>query len=188
MDKKDLIDSSFRGIFYKNPTHLKAAAQARDQSDIVKTVFKMKREIIHQQFLYNDETKQLVFPGIKKFKSLSDEEIDGVFNQIMRSRPNIFQLRICFGDYEEKDIREIYSNKITDIGSNRQLYPSEVGKRISEAFKNRDLNIIDFVYTVSNHEENSFSSSAQAFSVSKELYDNEELFNPVVEISYLSNN
>lgn len=176
------------GLFHRNPTHLQTIDRAREQSDVVRAIHKMKRDYKHETIVYDDPTKTTVpFPGMKRFMDLSEGEILGMFEQIMRSRPNIIDIRICLGEYPSEVIQENRSQKVIMGSSNTKLFPKEIAKRLADVFSDKSLNIVDLVYAVNNHEESSFSSTMTGFSVPQEYYENMEFFNPVVEITYLSN-
>jgi len=169
------------GTFFRNPTHLKMAERAIDQSEIVKSIRGMNKERQTQRILFNDKDN-LQFPGVLKIRDLTEEQLTGLFKSILRSRPNIYMLRISLGEYP--GLRKISDKKILQVGSTRPIYQTELAERIAEVFADPRLRIADFVYYVNQQGEGTFSSTAEAYTTTEEEYNNDALFQPVLEFEY----
>lgn len=180
------------GIFYRNPTHLEEAERALTQSDIVKQVNQSRRGRQHELFEYTEEKESRYLPGTIKIREMvragepvEENAIDpliGYFNSFLKVRPSIYMARIRLGDYPSQ--QEVKNRYVTRVGSTNPRSYKDISKSIAELF--RAHNIVDFAYVVESATPGKFSSRAFAFETTDPEYDNDQYFNPIVEIEYIS--
>lgn len=179
------------GTFWRNPTHLHAAERAKDQSEIIKQLVNSGRGKKHETFLYEKDQEVVQYPGMKKIREMmsgedAEEKLAGFFKMLLRSKPNIYMARISLGDYPS--MKQVFDRKISNVGSSAPKYHTEIAEDMAIAFADSRLNIVDFVFSVRSTEPGTFLSEAEAWGgVSDKELNNDEYFNPVIEIEYWSN-
>jgi hypothetical protein len=174
------------GVFFRNPTHTEEADNARDQSQIVKSLTGAKRDRITETLSYEEDDKPWVLPGFKFIRTMKEEDIKELCKNLMRFRPNIFKVHIKLGEYQKA--KRIETSKTRNLSSFEPRFPSEVAEKMAEVLSDRNLNVTEIIYTVTNADAGSFQAIAEVYGmVSDEDYENDKLFNPGVLVQYFSN-
>jgi hypothetical protein len=188
VDPKEVINN---GIFYRNPTHLKIAERARNQSEIVQQINESSRKKRHEVFLYDSDQETVQYPGMRKIREMmmaenAEEQLTKFFAMLLRSKPNVYLVRISLGEYPS--MKEIRDRKVDLMKVSSPRYYNEVAQDIGSLFADRRINVTDFVYIVKNTNPGNFSTEAQAWGgVTNEELLNDKFFNPVIELEYQPN-
>lgn len=175
-----------QNIFYKNPTHLDEASRAIQQSDIVRAIRQTQTEKKRMVITYKDNNQNILFPGVPKIKNLikqeNGEDLQKLFHSILRSRPNIYSFRISLGEY--KNLSQVRTKNVLNLGSTSYIDNVEVAKRISSIFMDQKR-IVDLVYYIEKTASSNYLSSAAVFETTEEEYEDNSIFNPIVEMEYV---
>jgi hypothetical protein len=175
------------GVMYKNPSHIREAERAADQSEIVKAIIGAKRQRVFERLDYKDKPEiQMILPGFTKIREMGPESIERLMKSLMRFRPNIFKVHISLGHYP--NARRIDNYKTRGIGASKPRFHTEVGEEIGKCLSDPQMLVTDVLYTVHNSEPGSFYATGEVMGVpTQEEYLNEEYFEPVIEIEYFPN-
>jgi hypothetical protein len=175
------------GILYKNPSHIREAEKAANQSEIVKAILGAKRQRITEKLTYKDKPdSQLVLPGVSKIREMGPEATEKLMKALMRFRPNIFKVVISLGNYPSA--RKIENGKTRAIGSSKPRFHTEVAEEIAVCLSDPSMLVTHVVYTVHNSDPGSFYATGEVYGVpTQEEYLNEDFFEPTVEIEYFPN-
>lgn len=175
------------GVLYKNPTHIREAEKASNQSDIVKAILGAKRQRITEKLEYKGKPDtQLVLPGIKMIRELGPEATEKLMKSLMRYRPNIFKVVISLGTYPSA--RKIENGKTRSVGATKARFHTEVAEEMAACLSDPSMLVTHLVYTVHNSDPGTFYATGEVYGVpTQEEYLNEEFFEPTVEIEYFPN-
>src|SRR4030042_1707727 len=156
------------GLFYRNPTHLDEAKRARSQTDIVNSIIGTGREIAHDTLDYSDPDVT-EFPGFRKLLQpneeggvnlLDDQTILSLCKNFLRSRPNIYGFRISYGNYT---LKKLENTKTRALSSRYQRFQTEIGEALSEVLSDKNMRVVEVVYTVSNTAPGNFIATAEVY-------------------------
>jgi hypothetical protein len=172
------------GMLYKNPSHLEEALRASNQTELLKMLSDRGRQKLTETFKF-DEGRQLFLPGFKRFLELEFEEVQGLMNSLMRSRPNIFKVHIRLGDYPTG--KRVENRNIRALHLVAPQPPSEIGKLLANAIFDKNDRVVELLFSCSSIDSGNFHADCTAVGTTKEEFEDKELFKPIVEISYFQN-
>lgn len=175
------------GVLYRNPSHIREAERASDQSEIVKAIMGAKRQRIYEKLDYKDKPEsQLVLPGFLKIREMGPESTEKLLKSLMRFRPNIFKVIINLGHYP--NARRIDNNKTRMIGATKPRFHTEVGEEIAKCLSDPSMLVVKVEYVVHNSEPGSFYATGEVYGVpTQDEYLNNEFFEPTIELEYFPN-
>lgn len=173
------------GIFFRNPTHVEEANFSTSQGGLVKALVGSKHPRSKKILQYNEEDKPWSLSGFKKIRTLSTDNINGLFNSLMRYRPNIYSVHIVLGDYQNQ--KPLNSTKVQLLQLTEPRFASEIAQKLADVFTDQSYHVTELLFTINNAETGNFNTSCEAFYVEKEEYENDDLFNPAVKIEFWTN-
>jgi len=184
LEQKDVMHPN--GLFFRNPSNIDIRSKLNDQSKIVKTLTNAGKTLQTEVFRYRETDAPFTMPGILKIRELNQEQLENLFKNLLRIRPNVLKLHIKFGEY--KTIRPILDRKVQNVGGMETKHQTDLAKDIAAVLSDSRLLVVELIYTVHNAELGKFSSSCEAFGVAtEEEYKDNKLFEPGVLIEYFPN-
>jgi len=191
--KKGKIKNPTTGLYSRNPTHVEESEYARTQADIVAAVTQSGRKIKQltlENYLDEDEKmneagKGNPLSGIRRIRSMEEEECKDFFATVMKFRKDILTLQVSLGNYDINKTKQVTgNNKINALNTmNGGLWPTQLGHRIGELMSDRRLNIVWMQYDIT------FGPSGTMFQLEfhgadDDSYEDEALFDPKIYVKY----
>jgi len=173
------------GIFFRNPSHVEEASFSETQGDIVDALVGVDQPISEVTLQYTDNDKPWSLSGFTKIRTMSVEDIEGLFNSLMRYRPNIFSIHIVLGDYEKKQ-KPLNSNKLRALQPTKQQFASEIAQKLADLFNDKSYLVTELIFKI-NNVNGKIVGSCKAAYVEEEDYKNNDLFNPAVRLEFYTN-
>lgn len=173
------------GVFFRNPTHMREADRASDQSEIVKAIRGAGRRRVTEVFTYEDKKSPDCMPGALYIRSMDEDGLRQFFRSLMRVRPNIFKIHIQLGKYDK--MQPILDPKIHAIGAQKPRFPSEIAEELAEAFSDNRFRICELLYVVHSSDPGNFNSTCEAYGTTEEEYADDKKFDPKILIEYFEN-
>jgi hypothetical protein len=174
------------GLFGRNPTHVDIANEAANQDEIVKAIKGSGAKEGQVTWYYDKVDPDIGAPpcsGITKIRNMSESEVEGFCQNLMRTRPNIYRLHLILGKYPNK--RKIDNPKTNQLSSRKPRFPREIGNKLATVLSDKSLYTTEIIYTVHNTEPGFFNATAEVFGVSEADYYNDELFSPAIRIDFV---
>jgi hypothetical protein len=115
------------GIPFKNPTHLEEARNASSQTELVSMVLDKDTRYRPRTFsvdYLNNEGKITFLPGVKNIKNMGEEqveELEDLFNTLLRLKPQTYRFHIILGDYDKKTKVKTKVEKATIVNTKHGL-------------------------------------------------------------------
>jgi hypothetical protein len=170
-------------VFFRNPSLVGKADDVDNQQELVQKLMAEKKASGEITFEYTDESKPCSFPGFAKIRDLKKSQLTGLFNSVLRYKPNIIQLHIRLGHYP--NAKQLHSVALNECGASKPRWPRDIAPKFANVFSDPNKKIVEFIYVVSNAEPGNFRAHAQAMYVeTEEEYRNEEYFEPAIGIRY----
>ena len=186
IDENAVINPS-SGIYARNPTRVEITDNASDQDEIVKTIMGARRQRQIMKIAYEDKKSPTALPGMLHIRDMSPKSIVKLCQNLMRTKPNIFRVLIKLGNYDGQ--RRISNAKTNQLNTSKQRFYTEIGEIMGNILSDRTLNVTELIYTVHDVNPGLFNATGEVYgAVSDEEYNNDEFFQPYVEIEYFSNN
>jgi hypothetical protein len=183
---QNAVKNPSSGLYGRNPTHVDAANEAEDQSDIVKSIKGTPAKRMRIAYQYSDIDKQSPPPlaGILKIREMTEEQAISFAKSLMRTRPNIFKVRIRLGSYPNS--RRISNPRTRTLDSNKPRFHTEVGEKIGVLLADKNMLVTEIKYMVDNAEPGFFSAKAEVYGTTdiKEYSDN-KYFSPTIEFEFI---
>ena len=170
------------GMLVRNPSHEDIATRADDQRGIVSAIRESKANWQKAVYDYSDPSRIPGLPGMLKLRELDEKNMLGFCLTLMRAKPNITGISLKLGDYE--GTTEVRGTKITNLHSRVPRNPSEIAEDLAILLSAE--NVVEFNYKVNNAVPGDFDAVASAKVVSDEVYKDDSLFKPYLEIEYFS--
>jgi len=173
------------GLFARNPTHIKEAQYASDQSDIVKAIKDtgVKRMIVTYNYAEIDNKNLPPLMGIRKIREMTTESAIKFCQSLVRSRPNIFRIHVKLGDYP--GAKRVDNGKTRLLNSSKPRFHTEIGEKMGDILADRNLNVTEIKYIVHNADPGYFSATAEVYGTSKEEYHDDQFFAPMIEFEFI---
>jgi len=183
---QDAVINPSSGIYARNPTRVELTNRAEDQDEIVKAIKGARRTKQTVRLTYEDKKQPPALPGVIHLRKMEEPAIIRLCQSLMRMKPNIFKIHIKLGNYENQ--QAVHNGKTRDLGANKQRFYTEIGSIMGSILADRTLNVTELVYTVHDVNPGLFNASGEVYGgVSDEDYDNDKLFDPIIEIVYFPN-
>lgn len=173
------------GVFFRNPSHVREADRASNQSEIVKAIRGAGRQRITEVFTYEDKKAPDCLPGALYLREMDEEGLTAFFKSLLRIRPNIFKIHIQLGNYD--NTRQIHDPKIHAIGAQKPRFPTEIAEEFAEAFSDSRFKICEILYTVHSSDPGNFNSTCEAYQTTEGQYADNSKFDPKILIEYFEN-
>lgn len=183
-DPNAIINPS-TGLFARNPTHINEAMRADDQTAIAKAVKGTGRALQHVRLTYEDPKNPEAMPGIYHIRGMRSDEVEALCKSLLRWKPNIFMLDLCYGDYP--NMVEVHHPKVQALSGNAPRFHTDVAVVLAEVISDRTLNIVRVRYQVTNTEPGRYTAVASAWQTTADAYVNDKYFNPTVDIDFFPN-
>jgi hypothetical protein len=180
----DAVRNPSTGILARNPTHIREAEGARNQTDIVKAIVSSGKKRQTMVLKYDVKKDIVALPGMLDIRGMNSTEASALCRSLVRFRPNIFYVYIKLGNYP--NAKKVNDIKVTRLNLHTQVFPTEVADLMGELLSDRALNIVEMVYEVEVADAGKFRTTCQAVGVSLEDYKNDENFNPTVTIDFIT--
>jgi hypothetical protein len=183
-EKNTEVLNQSTGLFSRNPTRVEITNNADSQQEIVDIMRGgAKQPIVRAIYEYNDIDKSDPPPmsGILKIREMTEEQRIGFFRSLMRYKQNIIKVHISLGNYEKK--RRITNSRTNLLVSNKQRFHTEVAEKMADVFSDLASNVVEMVYTVTLST-NSIFTNVEVYGVSREEYEDDKSFAPVIGIEY----
>ena len=184
IDPNAVINPS-TGIYARNPTRVSITAQQDSQQEIVSAVkgAKQRTDTVIYDYANIDKADPPPLSGVLSIRDMDQKRLEGFFKSLMRSKPNIIKLHLKLGEYTNK--RRVTNQRAGMLNSSKQRFHTEVAKLMADLFSDHTENIIEVLYTVNNADPAYFSATAEVYSVSKDDYENDEIFAPAIGVEYI---
>lgn len=185
---KNSVRNPSTGIYARNPTRLDVTEDAESQQEIANAIKGIGQTIGIAQYDYSTMHKSDPLPlaGVLHLREMELEQLQAYFKTVMRYRPNIIKIHIKLGEYENK--RKINNSRTSLLNANKQRYATDIANIVADIFDDHASNVVELVYTVNNTDPAYFSTSVEAYGVSQEDYNNDELFAPALGMKYIEVN
>lgn len=180
----DAMHNPSTGVLVRNPSHVEVAARAEDQRQIVEAIKASGATWQKAIYDYSDRSRIPGLPGALKLREMNEANMLGFCATLLRAKPNITGILIKYGDYPSA--REYAGPKVGRIRSHTPRAPSEIAEDFASLLADPTLNIVELRYTVNNAAPGNFESIATAKVANEDEYKDERLFEPLIEIEYLS--
>lgn len=173
------------GLFARNPSHILEADNAEYQSDIVDAIKKTGVKRMQIRYDYSDIDKKSPPPlsGILKIREMSQEQAISFCKNLMRSKPNIFQVHIKLGDYQS--LRRIDNAKTRLLDSRKPRFHTEIGEKMGDLLADKTMLVTEIRYVVHNADPGYFSATAEVYGTTETEYFNDELFAPQIAFDFI---
>lgn len=184
LDPNSKINPS-TGLLARNPT--RTIEDADNQREIVEQVREAragrKRIVYSYQRDEKGEWEFSGLPGTVSIREMDEKQLTEYFRNLMRSRPNVIGLRLSLGDYEDK--KPYNGPRVDKLQFTKPRLPTNVAEDMAALLSLSSPSIVELEWQINSAGEGNFYTSAKAFAVSEESYENDELFQPHVEIEYV---
>jgi hypothetical protein len=186
MNPKDLdLDAKYNpssGMLVRNPSHEDIATRADDQRAIVAAIRETKANWQKAVYDYSDLSRIPGLPGMLKIRDLDEKNMLGFCLTLMRAKPNITGITLKLGDYPTA--QDVRGSKIANLHSRQPRNPSEIAKDLAVLLSSG--NIVEFNYKINNAAPGDFDAVASAKVVTDDIYRDDSLFKPYLEIEYFN--
>jgi hypothetical protein len=172
------------GRIFRNPSHIDVADEADNQREIVQAIKKAQRKLQRVELKFDDKTEIKALPGTLHIREMDQEQLVGYFKSMLKCYPNIIGIHIILGKYP--NTRMFDGPELNALNMNKQRFPSELAEKLAALFA-KD-NIIEMKYAIESLSTDNFLVKTQAAVAPDEEYKNNELFNPIIEIEFISHN
>jgi hypothetical protein len=169
-------------VMFRNPSLVNKTDGVDTQQELVDKLRTEKKDSGEVTFEYTEESKPWHFPGFTKIRELDERQLTGLFNTVMRFKPNIIQFHVRLGHYPNK--KSLSSSRLNECGANKPRWPKEIAPKFAAVFADPSKRVVEFIYTVDSATEGQFRAHAEAFYVSAEEYEDDKAFKPAVGIRY----
>jgi hypothetical protein len=180
----DAMHNPSTGVLVRNPSHVEVAERAEDQRQIVDAIKASGATWQKAIYDYSDRSRIPGLPGALKLRDMNEPNMLGFCATLLRAKPNITGILVKFGDYPSA--REYTGPKVSRIRSHQPRPPSEIAEYFASLLSDPTLHVVELRYTVNNAAPGNFESIATAKVANPDEYDDERLFEPRIEIEYLS--
>lgn len=175
------------GLYARNPTHQEIAERSDDQNEIVKAVRNIGNGVKRMRVTYTyddiDKTNPPPLSGITQIRSMEEEAAVNFCKNLMRSRPNIFKVKISLGDYPSA--RRIDNGRTRLLDSNKPRFHTELGELIGEIISDKRMLVTEIIYTVNNNESGYFNATGEVYGTTVEEYEDDKLFCPTINFEFI---